>query len=157
MLSRICAKIDIKYIFRTDKSERTRMYQLCSFLTSFLANCDNTYIRVIWWEDWLLLGSVSMMDFKVALFFLVGGGRHITDGELGTKPATSISPKVMAACWHEHVNTTQVRTWTSWSRIDRFLGNSWSMSPSLTGKPFSCISWNQAWSSVSLVTSPSDL
>ena len=126
-------------------------------LTSSAAKRVNTYTVAIWREAWDLSGSVFIIDFRVASFFLVGGGRRISEGVKGTKPATSIRPKLTAACWHEHVNTTHVSMWTSCSHVARLFGNSWSTSPSFTGKPFSCTSWTQAWSSVSLTTSSSDL
>lgn len=127
------------------------------FLTSSSANRVKTYMRAIWWADWDLFGSVFIIDFRVASFFLVGGGWRISEGALGTKPATSSRPKFTAACWHEHVNTTHVSMCLSWSRDWRLFGNSWSTSPSLTGRPLSWISFIQAWSSLSLATSSSDL
>ena len=128
---------------------------LLNKLTSSSAILVRVYIVAICHPAWDLLGSVSMMLFRVASFFLVGGGRRITGGTLGTKVVISIIGKFTAACWHEHPNTTQVSTWTSWSRVSRLLENSWSTSPSLTGKPFSWMSITHYCNSWSLEISSS--
>ena len=108
-----------------------------------------SYTVAIVTPAWCLVGRHFMTSFVVTEPFFVGGGCRIRAGEFGGKPNESIWEKLTAACWQAHVKMMTFRRWASCSMLETDDGKPWSVSPSLTGYPFSWRSRIHACNSVS--------